>query len=240
MLRELPPGPHDRLLQPHPVPAHTASTRSCRGARRSSRACSAPTSSASSAWRTPATSRGPCAALLRAHDARTASSIDGAGTAAADSGPTQPAVVARRRSRSRSTSPVRGARAHAPTSRSAPRRSATTSATRSTIMLGVDRLDYTKGIGHRLKAFGELLAEGRLDVEDVDARAGREPEPRAGRGVPPAARRDRADGRPHQRRLRHHRPHARSATCTTATRARRWSRCTSRPTSCSSPRCATG
>jgi trehalose-6-phosphate synthase len=36
-----------------------------------------------------------------------------------------------------------------------------------TIMLGVDRLDYTKGIGHRLKAFGELLAEGRLRVEDV-------------------------------------------------------------------------
>ncbi|PZQ89777.1 MAG: alpha,alpha-trehalose-phosphate synthase (UDP-forming) [Leifsonia xyli] len=36
-----------------------------------------------------------------------------------------------------------------------------------TILLGVDRLDYTKGIGHRLKAFGELLAEGRLAVEDV-------------------------------------------------------------------------
>ncbi len=36
-----------------------------------------------------------------------------------------------------------------------------------TIMLGVDRLDYTKGIGHRLKAFGELLAEGRVDVEQV-------------------------------------------------------------------------
>ena len=36
-----------------------------------------------------------------------------------------------------------------------------------TIMLGVDRLDYTKGIGHRLKAFGELLAEGRVSVEDV-------------------------------------------------------------------------
>ncbi|MGV8884354.1 MAG: alpha,alpha-trehalose-phosphate synthase (UDP-forming) [Microbacteriaceae bacterium] len=36
-----------------------------------------------------------------------------------------------------------------------------------TIMLGVDRLDYTKGIGHRLKAFGELLAEGRVDIEDV-------------------------------------------------------------------------
>jgi len=37
----------------------------------------------------------------------------------------------------------------------------------TTVMLGVDRLDYTKGIGHRLKAFGELLAEGRLKVEDV-------------------------------------------------------------------------
>jgi trehalose 6-phosphate synthase len=36
-----------------------------------------------------------------------------------------------------------------------------------TVMLGVDRLDYTKGIGHRLKAFGELLDEGRLKVEDV-------------------------------------------------------------------------
>jgi trehalose 6-phosphate synthase/phosphatase len=35
------------------------------------------------------------------------------------------------------------------------------------IMLGVDRLDYTKGIGHRIKAYGELLAEGRLTVQDV-------------------------------------------------------------------------
>nr|WP_315267274.1 trehalose-6-phosphate synthase [Microbacterium lemovicicum] len=35
------------------------------------------------------------------------------------------------------------------------------------ILLGVDRLDYTKGIRHRLKAFGELLQDGRLDVEDV-------------------------------------------------------------------------
>jgi trehalose 6-phosphate synthase len=36
-----------------------------------------------------------------------------------------------------------------------------------TIMLGVDRLDYTKGIGHRLKAFGELLADERVTVDDV-------------------------------------------------------------------------
>ena len=36
-----------------------------------------------------------------------------------------------------------------------------------TVMLGVDRLDYTKGITHRLKAYGELLAEGRLSSENV-------------------------------------------------------------------------
>ena len=35
------------------------------------------------------------------------------------------------------------------------------------VLLGVDRLDYTKGIRHRLKAFEELLADGRLTVEDV-------------------------------------------------------------------------
>jgi trehalose 6-phosphate synthase len=36
-----------------------------------------------------------------------------------------------------------------------------------TIMLGVDRLDYTKGIGHRLKAYGELLEEGTVSADDV-------------------------------------------------------------------------
>ncbi|GAA3210814.1 alpha,alpha-trehalose-phosphate synthase (UDP-forming) [Microbacterium terregens] len=35
------------------------------------------------------------------------------------------------------------------------------------IFLGVDRLDYTKGISHRLKAYGELLAEGRINVEET-------------------------------------------------------------------------
>jgi trehalose 6-phosphate synthase len=35
------------------------------------------------------------------------------------------------------------------------------------IMLGVDRLDYTKGIEHRLKAFRELLAHGRVKVPDT-------------------------------------------------------------------------
>ncbi|TIH32308.1 trehalose-6-phosphate synthase [Subtercola vilae] len=35
------------------------------------------------------------------------------------------------------------------------------------VMLGVDRLDYTKGIGHRLKAYGELLADGKISVADA-------------------------------------------------------------------------
>ena len=35
------------------------------------------------------------------------------------------------------------------------------------LMLGVDRLDYTKGIRHRLKAYEELLREGELTPPDV-------------------------------------------------------------------------
>jgi trehalose 6-phosphate synthase/phosphatase len=35
------------------------------------------------------------------------------------------------------------------------------------LILGVDRLDYTKGIDVRLRAFGELLAEGDPSVEDT-------------------------------------------------------------------------
>ena len=35
------------------------------------------------------------------------------------------------------------------------------------VLLGVDRLDYTKGILHRLTAYGELLDEGRLGVQPV-------------------------------------------------------------------------
>lgn len=35
------------------------------------------------------------------------------------------------------------------------------------LALGVDRLDYTKGIPHRLKVFGELLADGRLSVPEA-------------------------------------------------------------------------
>jgi trehalose 6-phosphate synthase len=35
------------------------------------------------------------------------------------------------------------------------------------VLLGVDRLDYTKGILHRLTAYGEVLDEGRLSVPHV-------------------------------------------------------------------------
>ncbi|MFP5347444.1 MAG: trehalose-6-phosphate synthase, partial [Actinomycetes bacterium] len=35
------------------------------------------------------------------------------------------------------------------------------------VILGVDRLDYTKGITHRLKAFGELLEDGLVDPREV-------------------------------------------------------------------------
>lgn len=36
-----------------------------------------------------------------------------------------------------------------------------------TVMLGVDRLDYTKGIRHRLKAYGELLSDETLRAGEV-------------------------------------------------------------------------
>ena len=35
------------------------------------------------------------------------------------------------------------------------------------VILGVDRLDYTKGIEHRLKAYRELLVDGLIKVQDT-------------------------------------------------------------------------
>ena len=60
-------------------------------------------------------------------------------------------------------------------------------------MLGVDRLDYTKGIRHRLKAYAELLEDGADRPAGPGLRAGRHPQPRARRGLPRAARGDRAE-----------------------------------------------
>ena len=36
-----------------------------------------------------------------------------------------------------------------------------------TIFLGVDRLDYTKGLPERIRAFGELVADGTIDPEEA-------------------------------------------------------------------------
>ena len=59
------------------------------------------------------------------------------------------------------------------------------------IILGVDRLDYTKGIDVRLRAFGELLAED-ADRREHGHGADRDAEPGAGRALHPDARRHRA------------------------------------------------
>ena len=36
-----------------------------------------------------------------------------------------------------------------------------------TVLLGIDRLDYTKGLRQRLRAFGELITDGSLHVDDA-------------------------------------------------------------------------
>ena len=220
--------PADRLLPAHPVPAGRAVPAAARGGARSSRACSAPTWSASSC-------PGGAANFVRlvrqrvghkTHrdlvylpDGRTVRaaafpiSIDSAGfeeLAQSDGG--------RRAGR-------RDPRA--------------TSATRRKVFLGVDRLDYTKGIYARLRAFGELIRDGELERRGRRLRAGRDAVARAGRAVPRAARRHRPAGRPDQRRPRPDRPARRSATCTRRTRARRWPRSTAPPTSWWSRRSAT-
>ncbi len=63
------------------------------------------------------------------------------------------------------------------------------SATPRKILLGVDRLDYTKGIDVRLKAFfSELLAEGRAKRDDTVLVQLATPESRAGGELSRAAR----------------------------------------------------
>ena len=67
-------GPISRSATSTTFPSrHTGSTRSCRGDARCSRDCSAPTSSASSGWRMPATSPAPCAASCATRRRRRAS-----------------------------------------------------------------------------------------------------------------------------------------------------------------------
>ncbi len=35
------------------------------------------------------------------------------------------------------------------------------------VLLGIDRLDYTKGLRQRIRAFGELISDGAVDVDDA-------------------------------------------------------------------------
>ena len=74
------------------------------------------------------------------------------------------------------------------------------------VLLGVDRLDYTKGIEQRVRAIAELFAEGVLD--DLTARHGadRGTEPRGRHALPARARAPRAARRRGQRRVLARRP----------------------------------
>ena len=224
--------PHDRLLPPHPVPG-IRHLLAAAVAPQIIEACSAPTSSASSGWRTPATSPARCAASSR-YDTKARSS-------------TVPERRRRRRGASLAkafpisidSASLRRARAARPTSRRArreirdePRQPEDDHARRRPARLHEGHRPPPQGV-RRAARRGPPRRRGR------HTRAGREPEPRARRGLHAAARRDRADGRPHQRRLRHDRPHGDPLPAPRRTRARRWWRSTSRPTSCSSRPCAT-
>ena len=109
-----------------------------------------------------------------------------------------------------------------------------------TIFLGVDRLDYTKGLLERIRAFGELIDRGQ-DRRRTTPSWSSWPSRRGSGSTSTAscattstgwwagstATSDGSVGR-------------RSTTCTPPIRGRRWRRCTARPTSWWSPRCATG
>ena len=90
------------------------------------------------------------------------------------------------------------------TSRPGRSRSAQDLGNPKTILLGVDRLDYTKGIRHRLKAYEELLHDGKVTVEDATLIQVASPSRERVDSYRAAARRDRRHGGPHQRRPRHH------------------------------------
>ena len=108
------------------------------------------------------------------------------------------------------------------------------------LVLGIDRLDYTKGIPHRLQAFHDLLkrypATARAHLADPGGRA----EPRRHPEYDELKSDDRAAGRAHQRRV-----HAARRLGAGLVRvrqpdaARSCSRTTAPPTSRSSRRCAT-
>ena len=141
---------------------------SCRGASRSSRACSAPTSSASSARSRRRTSCRSARRLVDVHARARPDPVPGAHRP----GGRVPGLDRLRRDRR-----------HRGAARDGARRQGAAGGARlaARILLGVDRLDYTKGIDVRLQAFRELLESGVTTRRRDGARAGRDAEPRARR-----------------------------------------------------------
>ena len=70
------------------------------------------------------------------------------------------------------------------------------------IFLGVDRLDYTKGLLERIRAFGELIERGPDRRGGCRVGPARHPVAGTSGSLPSAARRSRPHGGPDQRRLR--------------------------------------
>ena len=171
LLREIRPDLRIGWFDHIPFPGYEILPR-CRGGGRSSEGCSGPTSWASSARATPPTS---CALppgagwppRLADPGADASSTTRPRTTPRRASAPRvaqehcQSAWSGQRRSPSRSTPRLRGAaRRDDVRARSVELREALGNP--AVVLLGVDRLDYTKGILHRLKAYGEVLADGRL------------------------------------------------------------------------------
>jgi len=106
------------------------------------------------------------------------------------------------------------------------------------LLLGVDRLDYTKGIEQRVEAFGELLTDGTVSNDEVvlvqvqpPAGCGSRSTSSCGNGSNATSAASTASSAPWAR--------SRCTTCSSRARPPSWSRCTWPPTSCWSPRCAT-
>ncbi len=74
------------------------------------------------------------------------------------------------------------------------------------VLLGVDRLDYTKGIGARMRAFRVAARRRHARRRPLRDDPGRHADPRGGRALPGRAPRDRAPRRRDQRPPRPHRP----------------------------------
>ena len=206
-----------------------SSTSSCPGATRSSRACSVPTWSVSSCPAAP----------------RTSSAWSGSGCGWRPSGTGSTCPTAARwwpgPTRSPSTPKVCNELAGHPGGRRTGRRDPhATSVTPGMIFLGVDRLDYTKGLLERIRAFGELIDRGQ--DRRRRSRPGAAGHPVAGDGSTSTAScaTTRPAGRPDQRRRRTDRSAADHLPAHLLPARRRWPRSTAPPTSWWSPRCATG